>query len=106
MPEDWARRALRILVTPVGLALLSAVRLLIVSNYNVTTAVTVAESGGYVNTFLGSLIPLVPVFMPYLALVFLAFRRFVLCALTVVATALISPVVPSPSIILGYFYNN
>jgi hypothetical protein len=106
MPEDWARRALRILVTPVGLALLSAVRLLIISNYNVTTAVTVAESGGYVNTFLGSLIPLVPVFMPYLALVFLAFRRFVLCALTVVATALISPVVPSPSIILGYFYNN
>jgi hypothetical protein len=78
------------------LALISAVRLLIISNYNVTTAVTVAESGGYVNTFLGSLIPLVPVFMPYLALIFLAFRRFILCALTVVATALISPVVRPP----------
>ena len=54
-----------LLVTPVGLALISAVRLLIISNYNVTTAVTVAESGGYINTFLGSLIPLVPVLMPY-----------------------------------------
>jgi hypothetical protein len=93
-------------VTPVGLALISAVRLLIISNYNVTTAVTVAESGGYVNTFLGSLIPLVPVLLPYLALVFLAFRRFILCAFAIVGTALISPVVVRPSVLtLGYFDN-
>lgn len=106
MPEYAIRRAFRILVTPVGLALVAAVRLLIISNYNVTTAVTVAESGGYVNTFLGSLIPLVPAFMPYLALVFLAFRRFLLCAFTIVATALISPVVVRPSVLtLGYFDN-
>jgi len=106
MPEYWIRRAFRILVTPVGLALLSAVRLLIISNYNVTTAVAVAESGGYVNTFLGSLIPLVPAFLPYLALGFLVFRRFILCALTIVATALISPVVARPSVVtLGYFDN-
>jgi hypothetical protein len=105
MPEYWARRAFRVLATPVGLALISAVRLLIISNYNVTTAVTVAESGGYVNTFLGSLIPLVPVFMPYLALIFLAFRRFILCALTVVATALISPVVRPPVAALHDFDN-
>lgn len=103
MPEYWARRAIRVLATPVGLALISAVRLLIISNYNVTTAVTVAESGGYVNTFLGSLIPLVPVFMPYLALIFLAFRRFILCALTVVATVLISPVVRPPVAALHEF---
>jgi hypothetical protein len=106
MPEYAARRAFRILVTPVGLALISAVRLVIISNYDVTTAVTVAESGGYVNTFLGSLIPLVPVFMPYLALVFLAFRRFILCALAIAATVLISPVVVRPSVVtLGYFDN-
>lgn len=103
MPEYWARRAIRVLVTPVGLALIAAVRLLIISNYNVTTAVTVAESGGYVNTFLGSLIPLVPAFLPYLALVFLAFRRFILCALTIVATALISPVVRPPIAALRNF---
>jgi hypothetical protein len=92
LPEYWIRRAITVLITPVGLALISAVRLLIISNYNVTTATTVAESGGYVNTFLGSLIPLVPVFMPYLALVLLAARRFILCAMAVAATALISPV--------------
>jgi hypothetical protein len=103
MPEYWARRAISVLATPVGLALISAVRLLIISNYNVTTAVTVAESGGYVNTFLGSLIPLVPVFMPYLALIFLAFRRFILCALAVVATVLISPVVRPPTAALHDF---
>jgi hypothetical protein len=103
MPEYWVRRAVTVLVTPVGLALIAAVRLLIVSNYNVTTAVTVAESGGYVNTFLGSLIPLVPAFLPYLALWFLAFRRFILCALTIVATALISPAVRPPVAALRYF---
>jgi hypothetical protein len=103
MPEYWARRAITVLVTPVGLALISATRLLIISNYNVTTAITVAESGGYVNTFLGSLIPLVPVFMPYLALLLLAFRRFILCALTIVATALISPVAHPPVMVLRYF---
>jgi hypothetical protein len=102
MPEYWARRAFRVLATPVGLALIAAVRLLIISNYNVTTAVTVAESGGFVNTFLGSLIPLVPVLMPYLALVFLAFRRFILCAFAIVATALISPVVRPSVVTLSY----
>jgi hypothetical protein len=105
MPEYAIRRAMALLVTPVGLALISAVRLLIVSNYNVTTAVTVAESGGYINTFLGSLIPLVPVLMPYLALAFLAFRRFILCALAIMATALISPVVRPSVVTLRYFDN-
>lgn len=103
MPEYWIRRAITVLVTPVGLAFISAVRLLVISNYNVTTAVTVAESGGYVNTFLGSLIPLVPVFMPYLALVFFAFRRFALCVMAIVATALISPVVRPQVANLRYF---
>lgn len=92
-------------MTPVGLALVSAVRLLIISNYNVTTAVTVAESGGFVNTFLGSLIPLVPVLMPYLALLFLIFRRFILCTFAIVATALISPVVHPSVVTLSYLDN-
>ena len=105
MPEYAIRRAMALLVTPVGLALISAVRLLIISNYNVTTAVTVAESGGYINTFLGSLNPLVPVLMPYLALAFPAFRRFILCALAIMATALISPVVRPSVVTLRYFDN-
>ena len=106
MPEHWIRRTIAILVTPVGLALISAVRLLIISNYNVTTATTVAESGGYVNTFLGSLIPLIPVFMPYIALALLAVRRFILCAIAVVATALISPVVRPQQAALRTFENH
>jgi hypothetical protein len=40
---------------------------------------------------LGSVIPLVPVSLPYLALVLLAFKRLVLSALTVAAALFISP---------------
>ena len=69
----------------------SAGRLLIISNYNATTAVTIASSGGYVNTLLGSIIPLVPIFIPYVALLLLLFRQFILSALTFVFAAFIAP---------------
>jgi hypothetical protein len=85
------RRWLPLLLSPLGLVLISAGRLLIISNYNATTATTVASSGGYINTLLGSIIPLVPIFIPYVALLLLLFRQFMLSALTFVFTAFISP---------------
>jgi hypothetical protein len=85
------RRWLPLLLSPLGLILISAGRLLIISNYNGTTATTIASSGGYVNTLLGSIIPLVPIFIPYLALLLLLFRQFVLSALTFVFSAFIAP---------------
>lgn len=74
-----------------GLLVISATRLLIISNYNATTATAVASSGGYVNTLLGSVIPLVPVTLPYLAVLLLGFRRILLASLTAVAALLVSP---------------
>jgi hypothetical protein len=85
------RRWLTLLLSPLGLVLVSTGRLLIVSNYNAITATTIASSGGYVNTLLGSIIPLVPVFIPYVALLLLLFRQFMLSALAFVFAAFIAP---------------
>lgn len=85
------RRSIALILSPVGLLLISAGRLIIVANFNTTTAVTIASSGGFVNTLLGTVIPLVPLFMPYLALFLLLFRRFLLSIMTFIFAAFISP---------------
>lgn len=80
-----------LLLSPVGVLLLAATRLLIVSNYNLNTALGILSSGGYVNTLLGTVIPLVPVIMPYLALLLLYLNRVIASLLAFLAAALISP---------------
>lgn len=80
-----------LLLSPVGILLISITRLLIVSNYNIETALTVASSAGYVNTLVGSLIPIVPVFMPFLGLALLFLNRFILGMLAFFAVIFSSP---------------
>ena len=82
-----------LVVSPVGLLLISVVRLLIVADYNPVTASAIVSSGGYVNTLLGTIIPLVPIFAPYLALLLLFFNRVMPAILTFLAVAFMSPVV-------------
>jgi hypothetical protein len=82
---------LALLLSPVGLLLLAATRLLIVSNYNLNTAQGILSSSGYVNTLLGTVIPLVPVIMPYLALLLLLLNRVIASLLAFLAAILISP---------------
>ena len=84
-------KSIALLLSPLGLILIGATRLFIIADYNTTTAVTIASSGGYVSTLLGSVIPLIPVFMPYVALVFLLFRQFFLSILAFVFAAFITP---------------
>ena len=86
-----SKQTLALILSPLGVLLISAARLIIVSEYNTTTAVTIASSGGYVNALLGSIIPLVPVFAPYIALLLLLFRRFLLSILAFIFTAFITP---------------
>lgn len=81
-----------LLLSPAGLLLIAAARLLIISDYNTATASAIVSSSGYVNTLLGTIIPLVPIIMPYLALVLLFFNRVIPGILALVATAFISPV--------------
>ena len=82
---------LALLLSPVAVLLFAATRLLIVSNYNLNTARGILSSGGYVNTLLGTVIPLVPVIMPYLALLLLYLNQVIASLLAFLATALISP---------------
>ena len=91
VPAPSRRRSIALILSPTGILLLSAARLIIVANYNSTTAVTIASSGGYVNAFLGSVIPLIPVFAPYFALVLLLFRRFLLSVIVFIFAAFITP---------------
>lgn len=85
------RRTIALILSPVGLLFISTARLIIVSDFNTTTAVTIASSGGYINTLLGSVIPLIPIFIPYLALLLLLFRRFLLSVLAFAFSAYITP---------------
>jgi hypothetical protein len=90
-PAMTTRRSIALILSPVGLLLISAARLIVVADFNTTTAVTIASSGGFVNTLLGTVIPLVPLFMPYLALFLLLIRRFLLSLMTFVFAAFITP---------------
>jgi hypothetical protein len=80
-----------LVISPVGVLLLAVTRVLIVSDYNLSTALAILSSSGYVNTLIGSIIPLVPVLMPYIALVLLYFDRVVVALLAFAAALLISP---------------
>ena len=91
MFNGLSRGTIALLASPIGLLVISATRLLVISNYNVTTATAIASSGGYINTVLGTLIPLVPLFLPYLALLFLLFRKFILSILTFIGAIFVSP---------------
>src|SRR6185312_9340252 len=85
------RRTIALILSPIGVLLISAGRLIIVANFNTTTAVTIASAGGFINTLLGTVIPLVPVFMPYFALLLLLSRHFLLSILAFAFTAFITP---------------
>ncbi len=80
-----------LIASPVGILLISVARLLIISNYDTTTASAIVASGGYLDTLLGSTIPLVPIFLPYLALALLYFNRVILGILALATTLIISP---------------
>jgi hypothetical protein len=99
---DRLRRSatIALLVSPIGVLFLSAARLLIIADYNPTTASAIASSGGYVNTLLGTILPLVPLAMPYIALLLLFFNRVIPGLLALLATALISPTAMARSKVL------
>lgn len=84
--------SLALILSPIGLIFVSVTRLLIVSDYNPVTASAIASSGGYVDTLLGTIIPLLPVLAPYIALILLFFNRTIAAILAFAATAFVSPI--------------
>jgi hypothetical protein len=98
--QDVTRRLSRsatiaLLLSPVGLLLIAVTRLLIISDYNPVTATAIVSSGGYVDTLLGTVIPLVPIIMPYLALLLLFLARVIPGILALLAAAFVSPMAMS-----------
>jgi hypothetical protein len=84
------------ILSPSVLLFISAVRLLIIANYDPTTASAIASSTGVVGTLLGTLIPIVPALLPLLAMVMMIFRRPILLAFAVIGTVLVSPAYATP----------
>jgi hypothetical protein len=80
-----------LLLSPVGILIIAAARLLIIANYHMNSALAILTSAGYVNTLLGTVFPLIPAFLPYLVLVLLYLNRVVASCLAFLATVLISP---------------
>lgn len=90
-PFKIPRGVQALIASPIVVLLASATRLIIVANYDTTTATTIAASSGVVGTLLGTTVPLLPPFMPVITVAFAIFRRWLLFSLSALATALISP---------------
>jgi hypothetical protein len=82
--------------------LISIVRLLLVANYQTTTAVAIASGAGPLPTLIGSLLPVIQVFLPILTVILLVFslfgiksssgpKVFILAICSLVATFFITP---------------
>jgi hypothetical protein len=80
-----------LLLSPVGILIIAAARLLIIADYHMNSALAILASAGYVNTLLGTVFPLIPAFLPYLALILLYLNRVIASCLAFLATVLISP---------------
>lgn len=99
LPRRLSRSTtLALILSPTGLLFIAVTRLLIISDYNPATASMIVSNGGYVNTLLGTVIPLIPILMPYLGLVLLFFKRVIPGMLTLLAASLISPTATSESL--------
>lgn len=86
------------LLSPAVILFASATRLLLISNYDTTTATTIASAAGVVGTLLGTVVPLLPPYLPILTILLATARRWTLAGFAGCATVLLSPTyVDSPS---------
>jgi len=85
-------RALKaIALSPAVLLFASATRLLLISDYDTTTATTIATNGGIVGTLLGTVVPLLPPYLPIITILLVATRQWALAVFAGCATVLLSP---------------
>lgn len=91
------RRTKALLLSPFVVFLILSSRLIIISNYDTPTAMTIAETSGVTNTLLGTTLPLLSHFLPLLCVILIVFRRFILTLFSVLITIAVSPAYVSPS---------
>ena len=90
-PTRLSRSMQAVVASPALILFASATRLILICNYDTANAAAMAANGGIIQTLLGSLIPLLPPFLPLLVLVLLVFRRWIAAALAASAAAVVSP---------------
>jgi hypothetical protein len=86
-----------LLISPIVIFLLGATRLLLVSNYDSDTAVTLFRLGGITDTITGTTLPLLPLILPLLFVTLLAVRAYWVAAVSGVCCLLVA--VSSPSFV-------
>lgn len=86
-----------LIASPFVVLMLIGTRLIIVSNYNTETAVTLLRSGGTLDTVLGSVIPLLPLLLPTVFILFLILRQWYGAAVAAVCSLLVATLAPSYS---------
>jgi hypothetical protein len=88
---SFSRVAKTLVASPIIVLIATGVRLLVISDYNTTTASTIVAEKGAAGTLLGTVIPLIPTTLPFITLLLLAFRRWLGFGLAIAATAFVSP---------------
>lgn len=86
-----SRGMIALALSPFVILIASGTRLLVMANYDTTTATTVAASGGLGETLLGTIVPLLPPFLPAVCVILAIFRQWFLLALAGLCTAIVSP---------------
>ncbi|MGW6444671.1 hypothetical protein [Lentzea sp. NPDC055074] len=67
------------------------IRLVVVCNYDTTTAIALISSKGLVGTLVGGLASMLPVYLPAAVVVLLVFRQWTLASFVLLATLLLAP---------------
>ena len=86
-----------LIASPLVVVMLIGTRLIIVSDYNTETAVTLLRSGGTLDTVLGSVIPLLPLLLPSVFVVLLILRQWYGAAVAAACSFLVATLSPSYS---------
>lgn len=92
-----SRRMKALLMSPLVVLIAAATRLIVISNGDTTVASSIARAGGVTGSLLGTVIPLLPPYLPLLVLIFVLYRRLVLAAVIAFAALLVSPAYGSAS---------
>ncbi|MFI7696084.1 hypothetical protein ACIBQ6_43935 [Nonomuraea sp. NPDC049655] len=106
LPSRKMSNTLRIFIlSPIVLIFGSAIRLLIISNYDSSTAGAIASLGGVAGTLLGTLVPLIPPFFPVMAFCLYLLRMWKSLLAALIGMAVVVPAYASVPESLGRGWN-
>lgn len=97
-PEQFPRVVRALILSPAALLLLASVRLLLVSDNDTTNAMSLASAGGVTGTLVGTVIPLLPIWAPFVVILFYFFRRFGLALIAAAITVVVTPAYATPRV--------